>query len=65
MGNKILVEFDKEDLKEMCKECSKYNKLVFTSCKKDNAQMIQCYVIYNFKNKKIKEQPNGNERAED
>ena len=56
MGNKILVEFDKEDLKEMCKECPKYNKLIYTSCKKDNAQMIQCYVIYNFKNKKIKEQ---------
>lgn len=58
MGNKILVEFDKDDLKKVCKDCPKYNKLIFTSCKKNNQQMIQCYVIYNFKNKKIKEKSN-------
>ncbi len=55
MGNKIIVEFDKDDLQKNCEECPKYNKLVYTSCKKDNKQQVQCYVMYNFKNKKIME----------
>lgn len=47
MGNKIIVEFDKKSLKEMCKEHRK-NRVVYPECEhcdyKSNRTLVECYL---------------------
>ena len=57
MGNKILVEFDRKELKRLCK---KYRDDIGAchSCQAEDFDLIHCILIFNV-SFDIKEQKNG------
>ena len=56
MGNKIIVEFDRKQLEEMCGE---YDKCKL--CKREIERIMWCNLCFPFTVEfKIKEQSNGN-----
>ena len=65
MGNKILVEFDKETVKERCKKLriAPFVLLPCSVCKRSNKEQIRCFLMKLDLNididYKIKEQNNG------
>lgn len=71
MGDKILVEFDKERIKEWCKLQRIYPSSYCPcyDCKQTDKEQIECMLmeggLYIEKDYKIKEQKNGNKRTED
>lgn len=65
MGNKILVEFDRKDLKQMCKDKIKeYHWSCCRECKQTDKELVGCLANIDC-SYKIKEQDNGNKRTED
>lgn len=60
MGDKILVEFDRKELDEMCATHCQWYKL----CNQTNKDIIKCALRYSI-TFKIKEKNNGNKGTED
>lgn len=59
MGNKILVEFDREFLKQKCKQnWEEYHWSCCKECNKTDEKIIYCLIPFE-KGYKIKEQNNG------
>ena len=61
MGNKILVEFDKKELEEMCKNLQEYpNHWCYHNCQKTDDELIDCVINGDLScGYTIKEQNNG------
>lgn len=57
MGNKILVEFDRKELKKMC-PITDFICVLF--CKKRDKDLLKCHI--DKANYEIKEQNNGNDK---
>ena len=63
MKNKIIVEFDRKELKRLCK---KYRNDIGAchSCQAEDWDLIRCILIFDI-SFEIKEQSNGNKGTED
>lgn len=61
MGNKIIVEFDREELARLCEH---HSPKVCKGCEQTDKDLLNCNLIFSTKFK-IKEQNNGNKRTED